>query len=288
VWTASLQATTFCVTIAGIGGAPEYDQRFSTWAQEIDKTLKASSPDIHSEVFYGPRATRQNLQNQLQSISREAKQADTLILMMIGHGTFDGVEYKINLPGPDISAIELATMLDRIPAGKQLVVNMTSASGASLIALQKPGRTVITATKAGTEKNATIFPRYWIDALRDSSTDTDKNEVISALEAFKFAQEKTKQFYETQKRLATEHASLDGGDAVGATQAARVTLLRLGSIQAASKDPAKQALLAKREQLEQQIDDLKLRKAAMPAEDYRKQLSALLLDLARTQEVLDK
>ncbi len=40
---------------------------------------------------------------------------------------------------------------------------MTSASGGSIAALEKPKRVVITATKAGTEKNATVFPRYWIE-----------------------------------------------------------------------------------------------------------------------------
>ncbi len=104
-----------------------------------------------------------------------------------------------------MTAIELASMLDRVKAGKQLVVNATSASGGSLHALLRQNRTVITATKSGTEKNATVFPRYWIEALRDAAADTDKNEVITALEAFKFAELKTKQFYETNKRLATEH-----------------------------------------------------------------------------------
>jgi len=67
----------------------------------------------------------------------------------------------VNLPGPDISALELAALLDRIPA-RQLVVNMTSASGASFAALQKENRAIITATKSGTEKNATLFARYWV------------------------------------------------------------------------------------------------------------------------------
>ena len=34
------------------------------------------------------------------------------MVMLIGHGAFDGVEYKINLPGPDLSAGELASLLD--------------------------------------------------------------------------------------------------------------------------------------------------------------------------------
>ncbi len=65
-------------------------------------------------------------------------------------------------------------------------------------------------------------------------------------------------------------------------------VMRLGSAAAAAKDPAKQRLLAKKEQIEQQIDKLKYEKAALSAEDYKRQLAALLLELARTQEELDK
>jgi hypothetical protein len=283
-----LQATTYCVTVAGLGGEPDYDQRFTAWAQTIELTMKAAGPDMKVQTLSGAGATRAALQSALQQIGREAKAQDALILMLIGHGTFDGSEYKINLPGPDVTAVELAAWLDRVPATRQLVVNMTSASGASIHALQHENRTVITATKSGTEKNATVFARYWIEALRDAAADTDKNEVISALEAYKYAEQKTKQFYDTQKRLSTEHAMLDGGDPQGPLAAARFPVLKIGSIQIAAKDPAKQALLNKREQLEGQIDNLKFQKAAMAIEDYKKQLSGLLLDLARTQAELDK
>jgi hypothetical protein len=138
------------------------------------------------------------------------------------------------------------------------------------------------------EKNATVFARYWVEALRDPAADTDKNEVISALEAFNYATAKTKQFYETQKRLATEHPTIDGGDKQAQMTASRFPLMRIGSIKSAASDPAKRPLLAKRDQIEQQIDTLKLQKAAMPMDEYKKQLSALLLELAKTQEELDK
>ena len=49
-----------------------------------------------------------------------------------------------------------------------------------------------------------------------------------------------------------------------------------GASQAALR-PEKQALLARREGLERQIDDLKLRKAALPTPEYRKQLQALFV-----------
>src|SRR5258708_17654882 len=155
--TLTVHATTYCVTVAGLGGEPDYEQRFSTWAKDIDKTMKAAGADMKVDTLYGPDATRAKVQSVFDRIAKEAKPGDAMVLMLIGHGSFDNVDYKINLPGPDISATDLATMLDRIPATRQLVVNMTSASGASVHALQKPTRGVITATKTGTEENATEF-----------------------------------------------------------------------------------------------------------------------------------
>jgi hypothetical protein len=296
---ALLPGATFYVTVAGLGGEAEYEQRFASQAQEIDKLIRAGNPDAKVQTLYGPQATKAQVQNVLAGIAKDAKAADAFVLMLIGHGSFDGVDYKINLPGPDLSAVELATLLDRIPASRQLVVNMTSSSGGSRAAIEKPNRAVITATKSGSEKNATIFARYWVEALRDPAADTDKNETVSALEAFVYAEQKTSQFYDTQKRLATEHPTLeDTGQSDGTRKpspengegllASQIALLHLGATQAAANTPEKKALLARREELEQQIDTLKYRKAATPPEEYKKQLEALLLELAKTQAELDK
>jgi hypothetical protein len=134
---------------------------------------------------------------------------DALAVMLIGHGSYDGLEYKFNIPGTDITGAELASLLDNAPPARQLVVNMTSSSGGSVGFLRKPSRVLISATRTGTEKNATVFARYWAEALRDPAADTDKSESVSALEAFFFAQRKTGDFYESQKRLATEHSVLE-------------------------------------------------------------------------------
>ena len=299
VFALPLSATTYYVTIAGLGGEPEYEQRFAGWAKDIDKLIKTSGPDAVVTTLINSDATKARLQAALQQIARDAKKDDALVLMVIGHGTFDGTEYKINLPGPDITAVELATLLDRIPASRQLVVNMTSASGGGLVSLRRKDRAVITATKSGFEKNATVFARFWVEALRDPAADTDKNEVISALEAFRYAEQKTAKFYESQNRLATEHPLLeDTGSGEGTKApsaqngeglvASRFALLRIGSAQAALRDPAKLKLVQQKEQLEQQIDQLKYQKAALPATEYRSKLQALLTNLARVQAELDK
>ena len=276
----SAPATTFYVTISGLGGEPDYEQRFKMWAEDIDSSLKRAGGDSNVVTLVEP--TRVRIRASLEEIAKQAKPADALVVMLIGHGTFDGVDYKFNIPGPDITGAELGALLDHVPATRQLVVNMTSSSGGSIEALRRPTRVVIAATKTGTEKNATVFARYWAEALRDPAADVDKTETISALEAFRYAQRKTADFYESQKRLATEHSVLEG------ELAAAFPVVRLGANAAAARDPAKRPLLEKKEQLEQAIDKLKYEKAAMPADAYKKQLTALLLELARTQEALDK
>ena len=294
---AQLQAATYYLTFTGLPGEREYEIRFSMVAGEIDHALKAAGPDAHVTTLRN--ATKDQVRTALAQISKEANPDDGLVVMIIGHGSFDGVEYKINLKGPDLTAGELAGLMDRVPSTRQLVVNMTSSSGASIDSLRKPNRIVITATKSGTEKNATIFAKYWAEALTDPAADTDKNEIVSALEAFKFAEQKTAGYYETSKRLATEHPVLeDTGKGEGVKSpspengegllAGRFPLVRHGALASAATDPKKRELVTKREQLEQQIDQLKYQKAALPETVYKKQLAALLLQLAQTQEELDK
>ncbi len=293
----SAHAATFYVTISGLGGEPDYDQRFKMWAEDIDSSLKKAGGDANVITLVAP--TREQIRAKMGEVARQAKPTDALVLMLIGHGTYDGVDYKFNLPGADITGAELATLLDHVPATRQCVVDTTSSSGGAIAFLRKPNRVVISATKAGTEKNATVFARYWAEALRDPAADVDKNDSVSALEAFHYAQHKTTEFFDTQKRLATEHPVLeDTGKGEGEKTpsaengegrlAAAFPIVRLGDNAKAARDPAKRPLLDQKEQIEQAIDKLKYDKAAIPAEQYKQQLTALLLQLTKVQEALDK
>ncbi len=293
----SAHASVYYVTVAGLGGEPDYDQRFTADAKDLDKLFKASGNSPHVYTLTGDQATRAQLTETLNTIAHDARPEDDFVLILIGHGSFDGVDYKFNMVGPDVTATDLARLSDRIPARRQLIVNATSASGGSVAALEKPGRGVIAATKNGTEKNATVFARYWVEALQDPTADTDKSDSISAMEAFAYAQRKTAAFYESQKRLATEHAVFeDTGKSEAVREPSRsegalltsFTVLRIGASQKQANDPAKQALLAKKEALEQQVDALKYQKAAMDPAEYKQQLTAALVQLAQVQQELDK
>jgi len=293
----ALRAETYYLTIAGLGGEQEYEQRFSGWASDLDKIFK-SEPGSQVTTISGPQATRANIQTKLGDLAKQTKPDDRLVLLLIGHGTYDEADYKFNIPGPDITSTELASLLDKIPA-QQAIIDMTSASGGALPILQKSKRILITATKSGTEKNATVFPRYFIEGLRDPAADADKNEVITVLEAFRYAEAKTAKFYDELKRLSTEHPLIEDvgkGEGVKAPSvengegilAGRFALLHTGSAVAMAKDPEKQKLLKDKEGIEEKIDELKYRKASMPVAQYRQELTKLLVDLAKTQEALDK
>jgi hypothetical protein len=293
------RASVYSVTVAGLVGEPDYEKRFTTAATDLDKLLKGAGADVHVYTLTGGAATRTRLTQVLGEIARNARPEDDFVLILIGHGSFDGVEYKFNLVGPDVSGAELAELCNRVPARRQLIVNTTSASGGSVPILQRSGRAVIASTKSGTEKNATVFARYWVEALQDPSADVDKNESVSALEAFQYADRKTAEFYTAQKRLATEHAVFEDtgkGEPVRAPSVdtgegrllSSMILVRSGDAQKAAFDSSKRDLLAKREDVERQIDALRYQKAAMSQNDYEQQLKVLLVGLARIQAALDQ
>ena len=290
-------AATFYVIVAGLGGEPGYEQRFTAAANDLDRIFKSAGATARVYTLVGAQATAAQFRDTMKTIGREAKADDDFALILIGHGSFDGVEYKFELPGPDVTAAEIAAMCDRVASRRQLIVDTTSASGGAMQALEKPGRAVIAATKSGTEKNATVFARYWVEAFEDPSADADKSDSVSAMEAFLYATEKTAAFYNTEKRLAAEHAVFnDVGHGEPVREAgngqgmllSNFTLLRLGASQLAANDPAKRALLDKKEELERKIDMLRYRKAAMDPADYKKQLTDALVELSKVQEKLEQ
>src|SRR5260370_4084451 len=75
---------------------------------------------------------------------------------------------------------------------------------------------------------------------------------------------------DTGKKEGVRAASTENGEGLLATN---FILLRLGAAQKAANDPAKRALLDKKEALERKIDLLKYQKAAMSAGAYKSQLS---------------
>jgi len=85
--TTPTHAATYYLTVAGLGGEPDYEQRFGLWAGEIEAILKSSGGDAKVETLKSAEATRANVRAALEKIAQEAKSQDALVVMLIDHGS---------------------------------------------------------------------------------------------------------------------------------------------------------------------------------------------------------
>ena len=164
-----------------------------------------------------PRSpTRENVTRTLASFKSRLTADDTLLVVLIGHGTFDGTAAKFNLVGPDMDSREWKASLDGNPA-RLVFVNTTSSSFQFVPALAGKNRIVIAATDSAAQKYATVFPQFFIEALdQGAKADTDKNGRLSVWEAFTYASQAVKQAFEQKGTLVTERSVIDdNGDGVG-------------------------------------------------------------------------
>ena len=181
---APAHAELYYLIVSGLGGEAKYEEQFAKDTDALAAVARRTTAQNRVMVLKGEGATREAVVTSLESLKTRAKAADNLVVMLVGHGSYDGETYKLNLPGPDIDGEELAKLLGAVPARSQLVVNATSASGAVLEKWAADGRTLITATRSGFERNATRFAQHFAAALAAGSADINKNGSITAQEAF--------------------------------------------------------------------------------------------------------
>src|SRR6266567_4772525 len=81
-------AGTYYVTVAGLGGETDYEQRFTANAMDLDKTLK-SAVGAHVVTLTGKNSTKAKLSDAMAQVARDAKPEDDFVLTLIGHGSFD-------------------------------------------------------------------------------------------------------------------------------------------------------------------------------------------------------
>jgi pimeloyl-ACP methyl ester carboxylesterase len=276
----SLQADQHYLIVSGLGGEPEYEEAFAGYGESLAEAARRSVTEQSQViVLSGAAATQEAVRSNLEALAGKLAPADTVAVFLLGHGSYDGEEYKFNLPGPDMTGADLAALLAALPAESQLVVNATSASGAVLEDWTSAGRTLITATRSGAERNATRFPEYWAEALSSDEADLNKNGVVTAQEAFDFASRRVEDSYESEDALATEHAQLVGDEAP------RFNAARL--VARSVDTPQLRQLNEQLAALERQIDEHRLRREELEPDRYLTELQELLVELALVQRQID-
>lgn len=277
----SALAASFALIVGGLGGEPEYEQRFREQTQALETAAKHLSDEAHVKALRGEQATRDATRRAIAAIAEQATAGDQVTITLIGHGTFDGEEYRFNVPGPDITGSDLAAWLEPVAARQQLIVIATSASGGALARLQREHRIIITATKSGGERNATRFAEHWVKALTSSEADRDKNEWVTAQEAYDYAMRKVSDSFKGNAALATEHSRMEGA------KAEQLALGRLGNAKSMPTDVELNRLFAERLKIETDVDAVKARKTELQEDSYYVELERALVDLARTQKRID-
>jgi hypothetical protein len=286
------------IVVAGALGAPEFAPDFEAQLDSWKRTSAAAGAGLSVVGRDGDGAgpsDRDRLRDLLASEPREG--AAELWIVLLGHGTFDGREAKVNLRGPDVSAGELGEWLK--PFSRPVAVVHTTSSSAPFIAkLAAPGRVIVSATRSGNEQNYTRFGRYFAEALADPASDLDRDGQVSLLESFLSAANRTAEFYKTEGRLATEHPLVeDNGDGLGTPPdwfrgvlavkraadgaASDGTLAhQMHLVRSAAEQSLAPADRARRDDLERRLADLRSRKPKLAEDAYFKELETILLALA--------
>ncbi len=303
---AALGQSTHLIVISGLSGEPRLAAAFHEWASTLIEAAEERWGLPEANIVYlaekverdpariSARATREAVESTFEVVAAQAAADDVVFVVLIGHGSSrDGVS-SFNLPGPDMSAEDFARALDAFSTQRLVFVNTASASGEFIKALSGPNRAIITATRSSFERNETVFAKFFVEAFASDGADVDKDQRVSALEAFNYARLEVARVYETDGRLLTEHALLDdNGDGEGSLEpdatSADGTLARRIFLAAAppgelteaiAADPELAALYAEKSKLEERVIALRQMKEGMDPEVYERELEALLVELA--------
>jgi hypothetical protein len=297
----------FLLIVVGLAGDPEHGQLFHKWGTALaDASAKVGVPPERLVYLGEPkeggarvsgRSTKEEIERAFAGFAKAAQPDDVVYVVLFGHGSFDGQTARFNLPGPDVTAADFNVLLRRLPARNVVFVNTASSSGPFVEDLSGPGRTIITATRSGSQQFSTLFGGYFVEAFSAEGADADKNRRLSMLEAFQYARTEVARAYEREGLLATEHALLDdNGDKKGiqdptptGADGKLAAALSLGSAADAvplPSDPRLRALYIDRREIERRVEALRLLKDGLPPAKYTSELERLVTELAlKTREI---
>ena len=309
------EGQSYAVLIGGLGGSAEYTEKFQQYLFETHQALVGdfqfpeanvtvlAETAIAEEAFVDEVSTAENIRAHFAALASTVTTDDHVFVLFFGHGSFDGESAQLNIPRRDLNDADYGDLLNALPAGRIVVINTASASAPFIDVLSAPDRIIITATRAGTQRNETVFPQFLIEAFTSPEADLDKNGDLSVREVFQFSAEKTARSFSETSHLATEYALLDDtGDAEGYRveelddaaegNLAAITFFKrrtalLDTVSDANRE-AVASLLRSKEGIERDIAALKSRKSRLNEDRYYARLEDLFVTLARLNDRIEE
>jgi hypothetical protein len=289
-------AERYVLIVAGASGGPEYAEQYAAWSKDLSTVLTDRMKIAKNRIRVlgdtsdpATAATAANVRQYFGSVRRAMTRDDLLLIVLIGHGTYDGVDAKFNLVGTDLESAQWLELVSGLP-GQVVVVNTSSASFPFIERLTGDRRVVITATDSVAQRFDTVFPGFFIKAFQGDAADIDKNDRISMWEAFSAATGEVRRHYQRRGQLATERALLDdNGDGVGREASgkgedgslASRTYLDAPLPGAPPTDEVLVKLLQQRAAIEAELEELKIRRSFLRPAEYQQEFERLMIELAR-------
>ena len=297
----------YVLIVAGASGGPEYAEQYTRWSSELVTVLSGRMKIPADRIVVlsdtldrAGAATAGNVDRQIAAVRKVMTRDDLLLIVLIGHGTYDGIDAKFNLVGSDLVVSQWANLLAGLP-GQVVIVNTSSASFPFIEKLAGERRIVIAATDSVAQRFDTVFPEYFVKAFAGDAADIDKNNRISIWEAFSSATNEVRRYYQRRGQLSTERALIDdNGDGIGHEASGRGAAGAAGKDEDGSvashvylDDPLPGApptdevlvkLLQARAALEGELEDLKIRRSFLPAAEYQKEFERVMVELARVNK----
>ena len=236
----------YVIVVAGINKDPDERQRKTRTVMRLHRYftehMKLESKQlkllIDRDSFVplpGEASTAPNLRGALQQLSRRIRPADRLIFYYVGQANIVGEQLRFNLPGPDITHLDLGQWLDEVipptyiestdgrdpnsgDLGEHVIIIDCPGAGLALDVLRGANRIVVCGARSD-QPYSTRFSDFFVPALSEPLNDVDTDGRISLLEAFQAAVKQTDELYLEEDLLKTETALLDdNGDGVPSQQ----------------------------------------------------------------------
>jgi len=296
---------THLLVIAGLGGDAEFRGNFLDWGTRLvdgaaaagvpsgNITFLAENPEADPERIHA-RSTAEEIEAAFADIGARAAPEDRVMVVLIGHGSGSGADSRVSIPGPSLTVADYDRLLATLAPRSVALVNTASASGDFVPALAGEGRVVVAATRSAQQRNATIFPRHFVEAFAGEGADLDRDGRVSLLEAFEYARQETERHFRDRGLLTSEQALLEdraGGRGVTlpmeesevGTLAARFFLQSVvpATVVVDGEEAEEiRRLYQEQDRLETAIAQLGQRRGTLGEEAYQEQLQTLLLRLA--------
>ncbi len=159
-------------------------------------------------------ARRDSILAAFDELSEKIGPTDRFILFMLGHASRSAQGVKFNLPGRDISEAEYVKGLNGISTAHKVLIFAFPYSGGFFRGASAPGTVIVTSSSANEGYSLQAgFGALFVNAFSTPDADKNSDGAISVLEAFLWVQQGTKDWYENDGSIQSEHPHLeDNGD----------------------------------------------------------------------------